>query len=321
VIFEHGGESTFKGAVTTGTLALRGCKAHIAHCEFRTAEGDDAMNSSGAVIILEYSYFHHNLNDCYDSNKPSTPISEARYNTFMHCGNDGIDVGEGSNLFAHHNLIYGSGDKGVSIGEISFPRLENNLMVGCNIGIGIKDGSDPIITNNTLVNNNIGVSNYEAVAGDGPGKGTFKNGIIWGSILADIVNNENMGTTTFSYSCIQSSGYRINLVDGSPTMPLTGVGILTAAAGCADPGFANPTATPVPAAMIGTEFVPGDYHLKSAAGRFDPVTKTFVADATSSPGIDAGDPASDFSMEALPNGMRVDLGAYGNTPEASKSSH
>ena len=155
----------------------------------------------------------------------------------------------------------------------------------------------------------------------GPGKGTFKNGIIWGSILADIVNNENMGTTVFSYTCIQSSGYRINLVESSPSMPLTGTGILTAAAGCPDPGFVNPTATPVPAAMFGTTFVPGDYHLKSASGHFDAATMTFVADATTSPCVDAGDPASVFALEALPNGMRIDLGAYGNTTEASKSSH
>lgn len=323
VNFLHGGESTFKGASTTGSLALRGCAAHVAHCEFAFAEGDDGMNTSGASITLEYSYFHHNLNDCYDSNKPSTPASVAQYNRFMHCGNDGIDVGEGSNLYAHHNVIVGSGDKGVSIGEISFPILENNLMIGCNIGIGIKDGSDPVITNNTLVGNNIGVSNYEAVAGDGPGKGTFSNGIIWGSVQADIVNNENAGTTTFAYSCIESSSYRVDLVAGSAPLPLTGTGILTKAAGCPDPGFAAPNpAIPVPVAMIGTEFDPGDFHLKSPAGRFDPTTMTFVlTDTTTSPCLDAGNPASNFALETLPNGGRIDIGAYGNTPEASKSAH
>lgn len=322
VIFEHGGESSFKGATTTGTLAIRGGGAHVNHCEFRFAEGDDGMNSSGAYILLENSYFHDNLNDCYDANKPSMPPGEARYNRFVHCGNDSIDAGEGSNLYAHHNTMTGSGDKGVSIGEISFPTIENNLIVGCNIGIGIKDGSDPVITNNTLVGNIVGVSNYEAVAGDGPGKGTFKNGIIWGSMQADIVNNENAGTTVFSYSCIQSSTYRTDLVVGSTPLPITGVGILTAAAGCPDPGFAAPNPIPPPAAMLGTTFDPGDYHLKSVSGRFDPLTMAFVTtDTTTSPCVDAGDPASPFALETLPNGMRIDLGAYGNTPEASKSAH
>jgi len=44
----------------------------------------------------------------------------------------------------------------------------------------------------------------------------------------------------------------------------------------------------------------GDYHLRSW-----------------SPCADAGDPASDFSREPQPNGGRVNMGAYGNTPEAA----
>jgi len=39
-----------------------------------------------------------------------------------------------------------------------------------------------------------------------------------------------------------------------------------------------------------------------------------------SPCIDAGNPTSDFSQEPVPNGGRVDLGAYGNTPEATSGS-
>jgi hypothetical protein len=38
-----------------------------------------------------------------------------------------------------------------------------------------------------------------------------------------------------------------------------------------------------------------------------------------SPCIDAGDPNSEWSNEPWPNGGRIDLGAYGNTPEATRS--
>ncbi|MDP2898564.1 MAG: right-handed parallel beta-helix repeat-containing protein, partial [bacterium] len=47
----------------------------------------------------------------------------------------------------------------------------------------------------------------------------------------------------------------------------------------------------------------GNYHLRSY-----------------SPCIDAGDPASDFSNEPEPNGGRINMGAYGNTPEATCAS-
>jgi len=64
----------------------------------------------------------------------------------------------------------------------------------------------------------------------------------------------------------------------------------------------------------------GDYHLKSLAGRWNPTTGTWVRDAVHSPCIDAGDPAADCPNEPEPNGAIINMGAYGNTGQASKSS-
>jgi len=67
----------------------------------------------------------------------------------------------------------------------------------------------------------------------------------------------------------------------------------------------------------------GDYHLRSAGGRWDVAANAgaggWVYDNETSPCIDAGDPESDFSAEAAPNGGRVNMGAYGGTPAASRS--
>ncbi|MBM4030053.1 MAG: hypothetical protein FJ280_32330 [Planctomycetes bacterium] len=62
-----------------------------------------------------------------------------------------------------------------------------------------------------------------------------------------------------------------------------------------------------------------DYHLKSQAGRWDPQTKAWVLDGVTSPCLDAGDPASNFSKEPEPNGGRINMGAYGGTAQASKT--
>jgi predicted outer membrane repeat protein len=64
----------------------------------------------------------------------------------------------------------------------------------------------------------------------------------------------------------------------------------------------------------------GDFHILSKNGRFVPSTGAFSDDGADSPAIDAGDPSSDFSKEPEPNGRRANLGCYGNTAEASKSS-
>jgi hypothetical protein len=79
---------------------------------------------------------------------------------------------------------------------------------------------------------------------------------------------------------------------------LAGTGNITA-----DPQFVNAVAN--------------DYHLKSTAGHFTP--GGWVLDASTSPAIDAGNEASPFVDEPSPNGSRVNMGAFGNTAEASKS--
>lgn len=66
-------------------------------------------------------------------------------------------------------------------------------------------------------------------------------------------------------------------------------------------------------------FVEGDYHLQSQAGRWNPVDQTWVQDEVTSPGIDAGDPATPIGWEPFPNGGIVNMGAYGGTNKASKS--
>jgi hypothetical protein len=67
-------------------------------------------------------------------------------------------------------------------------------------------------------------------------------------------------------------------------------------------------------------FVPGDYHLRSQAGRWDPAAGGWVKDGVTSPCIDAGDPTDEgWKNELWPNGRRIDIGAYGGTAEASLS--
>lgn len=66
-----------------------------------------------------------------------------------------------------------------------------------------------------------------------------------------------------------------------------------------------------------------DYHLRSVFGRYDP-WGDWVKDSEYSPCIDAGDPhpqgdpQNPVGAEPLPNGKRINMGAYGGTAEASK---
>ncbi|MBN1818141.1 MAG: right-handed parallel beta-helix repeat-containing protein, partial [Sedimentisphaerales bacterium] len=79
------------------------------------------------------------------------------------------------------------------------------------------------------------------------------------------------------------------------------------------PGTGNISADPLFAPVA----LP-DYHLQSIYGRFDPMTGEWAIDKQHSPCIDAGDPTDSFDKEPLPNGGRINMGAYGNTIQASK---
>ena len=63
----------------------------------------------------------------------------------------------------------------------------------------------------------------------------------------------------------------------------------------------------------------GDYHLLSRQGRYVPAYGLWSFDDRTSPCIDAGSPATDFSGEWMPNGGCVNMGAFGGTREASMS--
>jgi hypothetical protein len=72
-------------------------------------------------------------------------------------------------------------------------------------------------------------------------------------------------------------------------------------------------------ALSGKTYRIHDYHLKSPAGHWESGWGSWLSDEACSPCVDAGDPASACGNEPTPSGGVLDLGAYGNTLEASRS--
>jgi hypothetical protein len=108
----------------------------------------------------------------------------------------------------------------------------------------------------------------------------ISNCILWGNIAGDLFD------CTATFSCIQQ---------GEP-----GEGNISE-----DPLFGDPAG--------------GDYHLFSEGGRYVPEYGLWSFDAVTSPCVDAGDPALDPGAERIPNGGKINMGAFGGTPEASMS--
>ena len=63
----------------------------------------------------------------------------------------------------------------------------------------------------------------------------------------------------------------------------------------------------------------GDYHLRSERGRYRATTDEWILDEVTSPCVDAGEPWIRPAEERMPNGGRLNMGAFGGTYYASMS--
>ena len=127
---------------------------------------------------------------------------------------------------------------------------------------------------------------------------TFVNAIFWGNApgldfaaSCDGACANVKGTINVSYSMVQTQ-----YLNNGQTVTF-GEGIVTPV----DPLFADPAN--------------GDFHLKSMTGRWTPAG--YVRDSASSPALARGFPGGAVTDNPERAGRRNELGAYGNSAEAS----
>lgn len=152
-------------------------------------------------------------------------IASNRIHRFRGPNSDGIDIGEQcSGVVIEGNLIYYNSDKGFSVGQGSAVTIRRNLVVGCALGVGVKDsGSVATIDQNTFVDCDKGVDVYEKNFGGGGGTANVENSLfskcLLGTVTADALSD---ATVIFSLS---------------DTVAMAGNGNLLA-----DPRFVDPAA-------------------------------------------------------------------------------
>jgi hypothetical protein len=89
-------------------------------------------------------------------------IQRNRIYAFRGFNSDALDMGGCTGLQIIGNLIYNSSDKGISVGQGTEVFIYRNLIVGCDLGVGVKDaGSTANIDQNTFAGNRIAVSSFE----------------------------------------------------------------------------------------------------------------------------------------------------------------
>jgi hypothetical protein len=205
-------------------------------------------------------------------------------------------------------FIDNSSDTGGAINSSHYPLITSNCtfinnmarLGGAVYQKGLYLGDMTCRINNCTLYENI-ATEYGGAAGIGyEGNLVIRNSILWNNIAyieGPQISNSSSDDISVSYSCIRGgqgdihSGGSLNWLSGNID---------------ADPLFADAAS--------------GDLHLKSQAGRWDPGTTSWAIDGSHSPCIDTGDPADlNWVKEPWHNGNRINMGAFGGTNQASKS--
>jgi hypothetical protein len=219
--------------VESGSIILN---SSLIACDFIC----DFINVKGGDALIENCIFYGS--DAQDTdaidldNVTSGIIRNNRIYDFTGYNSDGIDIGENSeNILIESNLIYHSGDKGISVGMGSSVVLDRNLVVGCNNGIAIKDNSAAYVINNTFFYNDTAVSCYEKNQGAGGGTAEIVN-TIFSNNLSSSVYEDDLSIISVSYTLsdsellsgegnlfsdplfIDKTVYNLELALGSPCM-------------------------------------------------------------------------------------------------------
>jgi parallel beta-helix repeat protein len=173
----------------------------------------DYINVKGGDALIENSIFYGS--DALDTdaidldNVTGGVIRNNRIYNFTGFNSDGIDIGENSeDILISSNLIYHTGDKGISVGQGSTVTLDRNLVVGSNHGIAIKDNSAAYVINNTFFYNDTAVSCYEKNEGAGGGTAEIVNTILSNNLSSSVYADE-LSVISVSYTLSDSE-----LLDG-----------------------------------------------------------------------------------------------------------
>ncbi len=303
----------WSGNGSGGGMGNRGGNPMLTDCTFsgNFASSGGGMDNSGGGPTLRRCTFSGNsaiggggmyngsspdvtqtLTDCTFSGNSATTgggMSHCSGNpTLVNCTFIGNSAVNGGGMF-YYESIYG-----------------NPTLIGCTFsgnsasdeGGGMYNwDADLTVTNCTLSGNSAEHGGGIHNKGSSP---TLTNCIVWGNDGEEI----NGSPADVTYSDIEGGWPGEGNIDVDPCF--------------ADVGYWDPNGTPND--PNDDFWIDGDYHLKSEGWRWDANRKVWTWDEVTSPCIDAGNPGCPLGNEPNePNNIRINMGAYGGTAEASKT--
>jgi hypothetical protein len=140
----------------TGSVEFYESPVVIIRSKFMRNRSEDALHVMRATFSLESVTFEDTFADAFDIDFGKGSI---RHSTFLNIGNDGVDA-SGSVVDIEDLTVRGSGDKGVSAGEVTLLTGRDVHLENAAIGIASKDRSTIRLSNVQITGGQIGVTAY-----------------------------------------------------------------------------------------------------------------------------------------------------------------
>ena len=264
-------------------ISLESSSANIVDCVIDSCvAGGDQRDAYGGGIIA-FGGGTPTIKDCVISNCETYPSSGQSFGGGIHIGDTNALI-TGCHIKNCISYCFEIGFNGGAWGDaLAIERTPVPTVQNCvfsNNGIDINSEVINCYQSSPIIKNCTFADNQaKALDAIFDSSPVISNSIFWGNL-------QDLDNASATYSCIQGGDAGEGNFSDNPL-------------------FADPANS--------------DYHLKSQAGRWDVTSQSWVTDAVTSPCIDAGKESDVYSLEEFPNGSRVNVGAYGNTVEASKS--
>ena len=293
-----GGRDNGKGAV----IYVDGAPLTMRNCELRANRGP-IRNQTGGIVLLENASYPSAFTNC---------LFIGNANTYGEAGND---YATGNNKYPYGGTILVNYNNAAGVCDLKNCTVAYNISDAKYCGAGVQVVKGKLTAKDSIIyGNKTGPSSY-----------AYGDIQLWDDGSAELDYVRLTSELTFGESsagAVVSTKNRFtlsNVTYGDPvfaTTPSTFESLVRAATYSSGGVTFQYQYFDNTAAGI-AELLALDAHLCSPAGMFDNAGNLVTTETRYSSAIDAGDPESDFANEPDPNGARVNLGAYGNTPKAS----
>ena len=285
-----------------GVIYVNGAPLTMRNCELR-ANRSPIRGNTGGIVLLENASYPSAFTNC---------LFVGNANTY---GETGSEYATGNNKYPYGGTILVNYNNAAGVCDLQNCTVAYNISDAKYCGAGVQVVKGKLTAKDSIIyGNKAGPSSY-----------AYGDIQLWddGSAALDYVrltSEMTFGESSAGAVVATKDRYTLsNVTYGDPAFstPLSTFESLVKLAtyGSGNITFQYQYFDNTAAGIAG--IVALDAHLCSPAGMFDNAGNLVTTETRYSTAIDAGDPESVYENEPDPNGSRVNLGAYGNTPKAS----